>query len=51
MAHHIWCNYFTRPEENCKMCERLREKYPEDRSPDKMLKKHFPDAKKIERKK
>lgn len=44
MAHHIWCNYFFRPEEGCKMCESLREKYPEDCSPDELIEKHFPDV-------
>ena len=46
MAHHIWCNYWTRPEEDCKFCVRLRKEYPEDgRTPDEMLKKYFPDVK------
>lgn len=26
------------------MCEKLRELYPEDRSPDEMFSLHFPDA-------
>lgn len=26
------------------MCEDLRARYPEDRSPDEMVKTHFPDA-------
>ena len=47
MGHHIWCNYWTRPEKECKHCARLRKKYPEDRSPDEMLKRHFPNVKSI----
>ena len=44
MAHHILCNYFMRPEEGCKMCKGLREKYPEDCSPDELIEKYFPDV-------
>ena len=45
MAHHIWCNYWFRPEEGCKPCKRLKEKYPEDNlTPDELLEKHFPDV-------
>ncbi len=43
MAHHIWCNYFMRPEKGCKMCEGLRKEYPEDVSSSEMMKKYFPE--------
>ena len=40
--HHIWCNYFMKPVEDCKMCEGLREKYPEkDFTLDELMLKHF----------
>ena len=48
MDHHIWCNYFMQPEKDCKMCKRLREKYPDNLSPDGLQKKYFPDAIKVE---
>jgi hypothetical protein len=45
MEHHMWCNYFlSRPAEGCPMCENLRKHYPEDRPPDEMMEKHFPNA-------
>lgn len=44
VRHHIWCNYFMRPAEGCKMCEGLRAKYPEDCSSDELIAKHFPEA-------
>lgn len=43
--HHIWCNYFSRPAEGCKSCERLRRKYPEEGSPAEMMREHFPNVK------
>lgn len=43
--HHIWCNYWTRPIETCKMCKGLYEKYPMDnKSPDELIKEHFPNV-------
>jgi hypothetical protein len=49
--HHVWCNYFSLSREGCKQCERLFERYPMDRTPDEMAKKHFPDAIPIKRSK
>lgn len=44
MAHHIFCNKFGAPEEGCKMCEGLRERYPDNINPDEMMAKYFPSA-------
>jgi len=44
MSHHIFCNWFDRPEDGCKMCERLRKYYPEDCTPDELVAKHFPSV-------
>jgi len=39
-----------RPEEGCKLCKSLRERFPEgDLDPDELLEKHFPDAKMIKK--
>jgi len=41
--HHIWCNFFMRPREECPSCKRLDELYPMDGiTPDELLVKHFP---------
>ena len=45
MGHHIWCNLDPRIDpEKCRMCKRLKEKYPEDCSPLELIKKHFPNV-------
>lgn len=46
-AHHIWCNYYMRPREGCKLCERLFARYPYEKTDDKLkdgkdlMAKHF----------
>jgi len=47
--HHPWCNYFSRPREGCKMCDRLFEGYPlkEGMTIEDLLAKHFPDVKRV----
>ena len=43
--HHIWCNYFMRPREGCKLCERLYKEYPTGKmTPNELLKRHFPNV-------
>lgn len=39
--HHIWCNYFMLPREGCKQCESLFARFPQNKSPDEMVEKHF----------
>jgi len=49
--HHLWCNYFHRPVEGCKMCEGLWEKYPYDdeaEARETLHEKHFPGVIKVE---
>jgi hypothetical protein len=44
-GHHVWCNYYIGPVENCSQCKRLDELYPDTSlSPEELQKKHFPDA-------
>lgn len=45
--HHVWCNFFMRPIEGCKMCERLWKEYPYNTNSDisELMAKNFPDAK------
>ena len=41
--HHIWCNRIgNKPPSECRMCLRLKESYPQDCSPDELVKRHFP---------
>ena len=42
--HHIWCNYFMRPREGCKMCKGLFEKYPMKPN---MIEDYFPNVIKV----
>jgi hypothetical protein len=44
-GHHTWCNRdpATDPE-TCDMCKNLKEKYPENCSPEELVKKHFPNV-------
>jgi len=43
--HHIWCNLFYAPAENCKMCEGLNKYYRMGKlTPDELLKTHFPSV-------
>jgi hypothetical protein len=42
--HHIWCNHSHKDPNDCKMCEGLRASYPEDRSPEELIKLHFPNV-------
>ena len=42
--HHIWCNYFLKDPNTCKMCDRLFKKYPMDKPVEEMMKQHFPEA-------
>lgn len=46
--HHIWCNFFMNPVEDCWMCNGLYKTYPMDVPPEEMMKKYFPGN--IERK-
>lgn len=44
IAHHPWCNLFTRPRKGCEMCRELFNKYPieaGDQTGD-LLRRHFP---------
>jgi hypothetical protein len=45
-GHHIWCNFFYRPIENCKMCEGLWKKYPyrDALEAGALAQKYFPNA-------
>ena len=47
--HHIWCNYYTRPRKDCKMCERLFKLYQENS--EAMMIKYFPEAIEVKTKK
>ena len=43
--HHIWCNFFMRPREGCKMCDDLYKNYPSNGlAPGELVKKHFPQV-------
>ena len=43
--HHIWCNFFMRPREGCKLCESLYVSCPiEGLTPDEMFEKYYPDV-------
>jgi hypothetical protein len=43
--HHVWCNFPHTNPDTCKMCDRFYRDYPiEGLTPDKLLKKHFPDV-------
>ena len=48
--HHIWCNNWLGPVEDCKQCKRLYEQCPYDtpEEAENLMKKYFPDN--IERK-
>ena len=47
--HHIWCNFFMRSREGCKMCDEAFKLYPmEGLTPDELLTKHFPNVVKRE---
>jgi len=46
--HHIWCNKFMGPREDCKMCQDLFQRYPySGMTPDEMLAKYFPSVQKV----
>lgn len=40
--HHPWCNYYTKPKKDCKMCARLYKSYP---IVENLLKEYFPKVK------
>jgi hypothetical protein len=44
--HHIWCNHWHQPIEECKSCKRLFALYPEKEDDPlgiALMKEHFPD--------
>lgn len=45
--HHIWCNWFMRPVEECSMCEGLWRDYPYNNAEEALggglMSKHFPN--------
>lgn len=44
-AHHIWCNFFTRPVDGCPMCKGLWDVYPYTSLEEEkqLMEKHFQD--------
>ena len=44
--HHIWCNYYMKPREGCRMCEDFFKRFPMTETED-MVSEHFPDATEI----
>jgi len=46
MNHHPWCNFFTRPQTDCKMCERLYRDFPPQPGDthDTLLRRYFPSS-------
>jgi hypothetical protein len=44
--HHPWCNYYMRPRQGCKMCERFYLKYP---VMENMTETYFPKAQIVRR--
>lgn len=47
--HHIWCNFATRPLENCPQCPGMWEKYPYETEEEmnNLAAKYFPDARRV----
>ena len=44
-THHPWCNFFGKPREGCKLCEKLYREYPVvGESYGEMMAKYFPDV-------
>lgn len=49
-SHHIFCNYWMLPRENCKFCDKYFEKYPykegenETEAVERIMKENFPNV-------